>query len=105
MRRNALALAVVLAAGAPVMGGAQDNPIAARDLAATCATCHGTNGSALAVTGGAPTLAGESSETISRRLREFRDGKRPSTVMHQIAMGYNDRQIDAMAAYFAAQRK
>jgi sulfide dehydrogenase cytochrome subunit len=38
-------------------------------------------------------------------LREFRDGKRSATVMHQLAKGYTDEQIDAIAAYFAAQPK
>ena len=38
-------------------------------------------------------------------MRAFRDGKRPATVMHQIAKGYTDAQIDAMAAWFAAQKR
>ena len=105
MRRNAIALAAVIATGAPVTAGAQDNPLAARDLAAACAMCHGTDGAAAPVAGSIPPLAGESSDKIAQRLKEFRDGKRPATVMHQIAKGYNDHQIDAMAAYFAAQKK
>jgi cytochrome c553 len=36
-------------------------------------------------------------------MRAFRDGKRPATVMHQIAKGYTDTQIDAIAAWYAAQ--
>jgi cytochrome c553 len=36
-------------------------------------------------------------------MRAFRDGKRPATVMHQIAKGYSDAQIEAMASWFAAQ--
>jgi cytochrome c553 len=38
-------------------------------------------------------------------MRAFRDGSRPATVMHQIAKGYTDAQIDAMAAWFAAQKR
>ena len=34
----------------------------------------------------------------------FREGKKPATVMHQIAKGYTPEQIDQLAAYFAAQR-
>ena len=37
-------------------------------------------------------------------MRAFRDGKRPATVMHQLAKGYSDAQIDALAGYFAAQK-
>jgi cytochrome subunit of sulfide dehydrogenase len=72
----------------------------ARSLAATCANCHGTDGR---VQGGAvPGLAGRDRELIASQLREFRDGKRPSTVMQQLAKGFTEQQIDTLAAYFAA---
>ena len=75
-----------------------------RNLASGCAICHGTQGNALP---GAPVipLAGLPREHIATQMRAFRDGSRPATVMHQIAKGYNDAQIDAMAAWFAAQKK
>ena len=37
-------------------------------------------------------------------MQAFRDGKRPATVMHQLAKGYSNEQIDALAAFFAAQK-
>jgi sulfide dehydrogenase cytochrome subunit len=37
-------------------------------------------------------------------MRDFRDGKRPSTIMQQLAKGYTDAEIDAAAAYLAAQK-
>lgn len=72
-----------------------------RNLAAACAACHGTNGYGPGVM---PTLAGKDRAQIVSQLREFRDGKRPATVMHQIAKGYTDQQFELMAAYFAAQK-
>jgi len=39
------------------------------------------------------------------QLKTFKDGTRQATVMHQLAKGYNDAQIEAIAAYFAAQPK
>ena len=36
-------------------------------------------------------------------MAEFKDGKRPATIMHQIAKGYTDEQIRLIAGYFAAQ--
>ena len=77
---------------------------AARGLAATCANCHGTDGKAVA---GQPmaSLAGLPEAHIVEQMKAFRDGKRPATVMHQIAKGYSDEQIAALAAYFAAQPK
>jgi cytochrome c553 len=38
-------------------------------------------------------------------MKAFRDGKRSATVMHQIAKGYTDTQIDELAAWFAAQKR
>jgi cytochrome c553 len=38
-------------------------------------------------------------------MRAFRDGSRPATVMHQIAKGYSDQQIELIADYFARRPK
>lgn len=74
---------------------------AARSMAATCTGCHGTNGVS---SGGIPSIAGVEKERIATLMREFRDGKRPATVMHQHAKGYTDEQIDAIAAWFAERK-
>ena len=76
---------------------------AARNLAAACAICHGTDGRA--VTKDVIPLAGLSREHIAAQMRAFRDGQRPATVMHQIAKGYTDAQIDALAAWFSSQKR
>jgi cytochrome subunit of sulfide dehydrogenase len=69
-------------------------------LAATCANCHGSNGNSV---GPMPSLAGLKASYLSEQMRAFRDGKRAATIMHQLAKGYTDPQIDAIASYFAAQ--
>lgn len=76
----------------------------AKSLAATCANCHGTNGHAVS---GSPVvgLAGLPADYIAAQMKAFKSGARPATVMHQLAKGFNDAQIDQMAAYFAAQKK
>jgi len=38
-------------------------------------------------------------------MRAFKEGKREATVMHQIAKGYSDPEIEALAAYFARQTR
>ena len=93
-------ITVALACAAPA-AAAQD--ASARNLAAGCAICHGTEGRA--VTRDVTTLAGIPPDHLAKQLRDFRDGKRPATVMHQIAKGYTDAQIDALAAWFAAQKR
>lgn len=74
-----------------------------RALAATCANCHGTDGRAVPGSGSAR-LAGQGKEFIVTQLQAFRDGTRQATVMHQLAKGYSNEQIDRLAAYFAAQK-
>jgi sulfide dehydrogenase cytochrome subunit len=73
-------------------------------LAATCANCHGTQGRA--VDGPAvPGLAGMPAGYLIEQMKAFKAGTRPATVMHQLAKGYSDAQIEQIAAYFAAQKK
>lgn len=98
--RRTIALAAALACAAPA-ALAQD--ASARNLAAACAICHGTEGRA--ATKDLIPLAGLSREHIASQMRAFRDGQRPATVMHQIAKGYTDAQIDALAGWFAAQKR
>ncbi|HEY1092269.1 MAG TPA: c-type cytochrome [Burkholderiaceae bacterium] len=73
-----------------------------RALAATCAQCHGTDGRALP---GAtvPGLAGMPADYLARQMRAFQSGARAGTLMPQLAKGYDDQQIAALAAYFAAR--
>jgi len=35
-------------------------------------------------------------------MAQFKSGQRPATIMHQIAKGYSDAEIAALAAYFSA---
>src|SRR5258705_11875320 len=85
----------------PAAAQAQDAAIV-RAMAATCANCHGTDGRSV---GTVPSLAGADRGYIVQQMQEFRAGKRPATIMHQLAKGYTDEQIDQLAAYFAAQKK
>jgi cytochrome c553 len=40
-----------------------------------------------------------------QQMQDFKAGKRPATIMHQIAKGFTDAQTEQLAAYFAAQKK
>jgi cytochrome c553 len=89
-------LAALACAALPAI--AQDSP-AARSLAATCANCHGTDGRS--VTQEVASLAGLPKDDIVAKMKAFRDGTRPATVMHQIAKGYSDPQVELVADYFS----
>jgi cytochrome subunit of sulfide dehydrogenase len=96
LRAAAAALAFFCTAA---LAQAQD-PHLARNLAATCANCHGTNGNAR---GDMKPLAGVSAEKIIAAVADYKSGAQPATIMHQIAKGYTDEQIRLVAAWFAAQ--
>lgn len=101
MRSAHYALHAALAAAVLAVLPAQAEDKIARSLAATCTGCHGTNGVSA---GGMPALAGADKQRTITLMKEFRDGKRPATVMHQHAKGYTDAQIEAIAGWFAAQK-
>jgi len=75
----------------------------AQRLAAPCAICHGTDGKP--ATQELVPLAGLPRDYIVSQMRALRDGQRQATVMHQIAKGYTDAQIDALAAWFSTQKR
>lgn len=92
-----------LACAAPAL--AQDEKaLNLRSLAATCANCHGTGGRPVA-NSGVPGLAAMPAVYLVEQMKAFKSGARTATVMHQLAKGYSDAQIDQLAAYFAAQPK
>ncbi len=99
-RALAMALAATAALFAAGPAASQDRNLA-RNLAANCANCHGTDGRSA---GGMPALAGVKREEIVRLMREFREGKRPATIMHQLSKGYTDEQVELIAGWFAAQK-
>ena len=87
-------------------GHAQQNAAALhqRANAAMCSNCHGTEGKT--VDGSAvPSINGMPKDYMVLQMKAFKDGTRPATVMHQLAKGYSDAQIVAIASYFAAQKK
>lgn len=97
LRRAAALLGLFGAIG---LAQAQDANLA-RNLAATCANCHGTNGAAR---GDMKVLAGVSADKLIAMMNDYRSGNQPATIMHQISKGYTDEQIKLIAGYFAAQQ-
>ena len=71
-------------------------------MAASCAACHGTNGVAQP---GMESLAGKSKDDMLKTMLDFKSGKKPATVMHQLSKGYTDAQLEQLAGYFSALKK
>ena len=101
-RQLAAALIGVAAALSTAQALAQSSAaLHQRATAATCANCHGTDGRG--VSGSAvPNLAGMPKIYMVTQLKAFRDGTRQATVMHQLAKGLTEQQIESVADYFAA---
>ena len=91
-------ICAALLAASPAAALAQE----AAQWAGTCAICHGTSGHSMGVT---EALAGMPKDEMLRKMKEFRAGSRPSSIMGQLSKGYSDAQLEQIAAYFAAQKK
>ena len=72
-----------------------------RNMAASCAACHGTNGHSA---GGAPILAGLEKTYFITQMQNMKSGTRPTTVMNKHAKGYSDEEISMLADFFSAQK-
>lgn len=66
-----------------------------------CALCHGVDGeSASAIY---PRLAAQHPEYVAKQLRDFRDGRRKSDTMGDMAKDLSDEEIKGLAAYFGGK--
>ena len=88
---------------APAFAPSNLTPAGVRSMAATCSSCHGTNG--VSAGGAIAGLAGLNRDYFIIQMKSFKEGKREATLMHQIAKGYSDAEVAAMADYFAAQKR
>ena len=78
------------------------SPKGVQSMAAGCSMCHGTNGKPVAnSTVGA--LAGRPRAEIVQSMAQFKAGTKPATIMHQVARGYSEAEVAALADYFSAQ--
>tara|TARA_B100000678_G_scaffold75497_1_gene62037 strand:+ start:35974 stop:36312 length:339 start_codon:yes stop_codon:yes gene_type:complete len=69
-------------------------PSSASILAASCSGCHSA-GSAPAT----PSLAGRSADEIAAGVMAYKSDQSGTTVMHRIARGYTQAEIETISAY------
>jgi sulfide dehydrogenase cytochrome subunit len=89
---------VLASAGA----GASADALQVRSMAGSCASCHGTHGVAEP---GMDSLAGMPKNELLKKMLDFKSGKKPATLMHQLSKGFSDAQLEQLAGYFAALKK
>ncbi|MDH3671575.1 MAG: cytochrome c4 [Gammaproteobacteria bacterium] len=80
---------------------AQDKPISAQELAKKCDRCHdpAVENPAMAV----PKIGGQNKDYLLMALRAYRDGKRESSMMHNMSLPYSDTLIESVASWYASQ--
>lgn len=99
---------LALALAAPLAAAAQTAPATstfkALDvavLAGTCANCHGPQGLS---TGGTPTLRGVDADHLLQRMLAFKANRAAdATIMNRLMQGYDEAQIQALAAWFSQE--
>jgi cytochrome c553 len=77
--------------------------VASAEPPAGAASCSGCHPSSAPVTSPVPRLAGMDRAAIVKAMQDFRSGQRAGTVMDRISKGFSDDEIQAIAAWYAAQ--
>ncbi|MGH8234047.1 MAG: c-type cytochrome [Rhodanobacteraceae bacterium] len=99
--RKSLVLTLMLVVLAPGVALAETAaPVRPAQLG-LCAACHGDDGQARIP--GAPNLAGQSYQYLLQALHEYRSGQRNVPVMRAAAGPLTERDMQALAHWFAAQ--
>jgi sulfide dehydrogenase cytochrome subunit len=81
---------------------AQASDTQTRTWAASCSTCHGTQGHSQ---GGIPSLAGVDKAQLLQKLLAYQQGSLPASVMHQHAKGYTGDELERIADFFSRQAR
>ncbi|MCW5747059.1 MAG: cytochrome C [Alphaproteobacteria bacterium] len=93
-----LALLAFLSPGVVIAADPEATPAGAL----SCSGCHP---SGPTIDTPVPRLTGRAPAELAAAMRAFRGGARPATVMDRIAKGFTDPEIEAIAAWFGAQKE
>ena len=85
---------------APTFAAPNLTPKGVQSMAAACSMCHGMNGKP-AASSTVAALAGKPRDEIVQSMAQFKAGSKPATIMHQIARGYSDAEVAALADHFS----
>lgn len=95
--RTTMAILAILAATALAGSGAAGQNV--RQLAESCAPCHGPDGVARDTE--VPHLAGQNERYLANQLAAFKSGRRRHPEMRIMARELTGEEIDRLAAYYA----
>ncbi|HMV05333.1 MAG TPA: c-type cytochrome [Accumulibacter sp.] len=84
------------------LGAAEPTPASSYPyLAANCLNCHGSEGR---FNPAIPSIAGRDKAFLLETLKAYKAGTKAATIMNQLAKGYTDEEIAALADYFSRVR-
>jgi cytochrome c553 len=89
-------------AGPALAAGTQPQGTAPAKVTEVCVACHGKDG--VGLTPDYPTLTGQHADYIVRALQDYKKGNRKNAIMPAFAGQLSDADIEAAAAYYAAQQ-
>jgi cytochrome c553 len=87
--------------GPPAKDDLDVDSVRGQETAEVCVACHGTEGAN--VTPVPPVLSGQHESYLRQALLQYKEGKRGDTVMSAFSAGLAERDIDRLAAFYAAQ--
>lgn len=96
-----LIVGLVVLAGFTGLASAEGNAERGEQLTATCAGCHGADGNSAAAS--FPKLAGQGAPYLLKQLQDIKNGDRVVTQMTGLLDGYDQQQLEDIAAYYASQ--
>lgn len=99
--RWSLAVALLASVLAQTSHGAELEGRLADVVASRCALCHGADGRSASPI--YPRLAAQHPDYLAKQLKDFRDGRRKSDTMTEMAKDLQDAEIAGLAAFFAAK--
>jgi len=97
-----LAISLMLSLGLVVTVQAGD-AASGKQLSASCAACHGSDGNSPAAS--FPKLAGLGEKYLLKQLKDFKSGARANPIMAGQVAVLNESQLGDVAAYYASQTR
>ncbi|HEX8011965.1 MAG TPA: cytochrome c [Casimicrobiaceae bacterium] len=101
MTRIFFTLVAALLFGAATIAGAADLAAGAAKVKEVCQACHGLDGNSSVPD--YPKLGGQRADYLAKALRDYKSGARKNPIMAGFAGALSPKDIESVAAYYAAQ--
>lgn len=100
IRLFVFAAGVMVSVILPVHAGG--DPVAGKQKAAVCQTCHGMDG--IGITPQFPTLAGQFPDYLVKALSDYKSGQRKNAIMAGFAANLTAQDMEDLASFYASRK-